>query len=200
MIEIEKKYEFRGLEPEVDMWQGGSSQDEHTKVDKVARLGEKKELTGNGFVEKQNFFFAPKEGLNLLRVFEPWKTHMNKGKLTGKTGTTYYAVFDAFLDYCEQRRIGAPQKLKLQLPDRMCLPEYINELELNNVPKDSIGVCAFVYVVGKRFYFVKFLEETTYKELLRFARNGKIVDILKKFPELRKELSRMKKQKKPKSF
>lgn len=131
-----------------------------------------------------NYYYAPKEGLNFLRIKNPDRCYSTRGKYKGNNNVTHYYIFDGFLDRADKRIVTVPQELKLQFSEKVVFSSY--SYQLNKLKKISpyIGSMAHVvmYLVNKRLCIVHFFREERYFRLLEMT-NKEILTTC--FPQLR---------------
>jgi hypothetical protein len=156
-------------------------------------LGEKEEISESAIIEKEGMYFSPKEGLNFLTFLTPWKKYQKHGFYKGGNAVTYYCLYDGILYSCDDRWIGAPQKLIIQLPMKTAQPEYVSSLNFVKLPKNAEEAHAVVYLSGKRTYAFKIVQKNEFEELIVLHKTHQNKELRKRLPFL-KLLNKLKKK------
>lgn len=197
MTEAEEKYNFNlglpGEEEYVDM----KASDGAVQKDRDKKLGPLVEIKKVRSVKYENFFYAPKEGFNFVRIKNPWKRYKGKGRYKGDNNNTNYYIFDGYLDKADKRSITIPQECKLQFSEKLVFATYSYRLQEEEISPTEELVYAVIFISGRRYCNIWFFSKDEYSDLLKLHRKGR-KELLTEFPELKKVLKEHRKRRKSK--
>lgn len=184
-VQIKSDLVCSGQRDEIDM----RSINGHVQQDRDARLGLLVPIPVIESVKLPNYYYAPREGLNFLRIKNPDACYLTKGKYKGNNNITHYYIFDGILDRADKRIVTVPQELKFQFSEKLVFSSYSYRLyKLKQIsPYIANLIHVVIYIVNKRSCVVKIVGKDNYFKLLEMTSKEVLTTI---FPEVKRILKK----------